>query len=94
MSKPRVYYTMAGGAGDEVTGSRHILRIEYNNKVLNIGVDFGIIQGENEYKNFMNPVKGESLDFILITHAHSDHFLGLPLLKGFKGKLRIVKVSK
>lgn len=88
MSKPEVYITMTGGAGDEVTGSGSYLRIETESNKVHWGlVDKGIVQGENEEMNYSCPVKAELLDFVIVTHCHADHFLGLPTLRGFKGKI-------
>lgn len=87
MSKPKVYFTMFGAAGNQVTGSCSALHIEYNHKTLNGLIDIGIFQGEEEYRNHNHPIDAAKLDFVIITHSHADHFLGLPFLRGFKGKV-------
>lgn len=87
MSKPRVYYFMVGGAGNEVTGSCTVLRIEYNDKIYYGLVDTGIVQGPNSFRNFNFPIEASKLDFVVLTHSHADHSGGLPMLKGFNGKL-------
>lgn len=87
MSKPRIFTTMVGAAGDEVTGSCTLIRIECDNKVYHGMTDCGVVQGGDESRNFNFPVNAENLDFVMVTHAHADHFLMLPLLRGFKGKV-------
>lgn len=87
MSIPRIDFFMCGAAGDEVTGSGTLLRIEYHKKIVYGLIDAGIIQGKNYCRNFEFPVEGGKLDFVVLTHAHADHFAGLPMLKGFEGKI-------
>ena len=75
--------TFLGGAGT-VTGSK--ILIEVNNK--RILVDCGLFQGLKELR-LMNradfPVPPDSIDAVVLTHAHLDHCGYLPLLvkKGF-----------
>lgn len=87
MSKPKIYMTMLGAAGDEVTGSSTLLKIVYDKRTSYGLIDAGIVQGEDEIRNFSYPVLAKNLDFVILTHAHADHFLALPLLKDFKGKI-------
>ena len=87
MSKPEVYTMSLGAIGDEVTGSSTALYIKVDNKEYYGIVDAGIFQGKEEYRNFQYPINGENLDFVIVTHAHADHFLGLPLLKNYPGKI-------
>jgi len=75
------------GAVQNVTGSRHLLEAN-GTKVL---VDCGLYQ-ERQFRNrnwepFTCPP--ESLDAVLLTHAHLDHCGLLPKLvkEGFKGKI-------
>jgi metallo-beta-lactamase family protein len=75
------------GAAQNVTGSRHLLEAN-GTKVL---VDCGLYQErqfrERNWEPFTCPP--ESLDSVLLTHAHLDHFGLLPKLvkDGFKGKI-------
>ena len=87
MSKPKIYMTMLGAAGDEVTGSSTLLKIVYDKRTSYGLIDAGIVQGKSEIRNFSYPVLAENLDFVILTHAHADHFLALPLLRNFKGKI-------
>jgi metallo-beta-lactamase family protein len=79
--------TFLGGAGT-VTGSKILL--EVNNK--RILVDCGLFQGLKELR-LMNraefPIPPDSIDAVVLTHAHLDHCGYLPLLvkKGFKGPI-------
>ena len=79
--------TFLGGAGT-VTGSK--ILIEVNNK--RILVDCGLFQGLKELR-LMNradfPVPPDSIDAVVLTHAHLDHCGYLPLLvkKGFNGPI-------
>ena len=63
--------TFSGGAGT-VTGSKYLV----NDSGRRVLVDAGVFQGEKNLRE-LNwqpfPVPPESLDAILITHAHTDH---------------------
>lgn len=87
MSKPKIYMTMLGAAGDEVTGSSTLLKIVCDKRTTYGLIDAGVVQGKSEVRNFSYPVSAEKLDFVILTHAHADHFLALPLLRGFRGKI-------
>jgi metallo-beta-lactamase family protein len=75
------------GAAQNVTGSRHLLEAN-GTKIL---VDCGLYQErqfrERNWEPFTCPP--ESLDAVLLTHAHLDHCGLLPKLakEGFKGKI-------
>ena len=73
MSKPKIYMTMLGAAGDEVTGSSTLLKIVYDKRTSYGLIDAGIVQGKSEIRNFSYPVLAENLDFVILTHAHADH---------------------
>jgi len=73
------------GAAGEVTGSCHILRIGRRTVLL----DCGLFQGkrrEAQGKNRALPVPVESIDAIVLSHAHIDHSGRLPFLvsRGYK----------
>lgn len=87
MSKPKIYTMSIGAIGEEVTGSSTALCIKVDGKTYFGIIDAGIFQGKEEYRNYNYPVNGDNLDFVIVTHAHADHFLGLPLLKNYKGKI-------
>lgn len=76
------------GAAQTVTGSCHCLEVG-NTRVM---VDCGMFQGsrvlrERNYQPFA--VSPESVDYVLLTHAHIDHSGLIPKLfkHGFKGKV-------
>jgi len=75
------------GATRNVTGSRHLLDVD-GKRIL---IDCGLYQErELRYRNWDPfPVAPESIDTILLTHAHLDHCGFLPKLvrDGFKGKI-------
>lgn len=75
------------GAAGTVTGSRFLVEAG-GRRVL---VDAGLFQGLKEYRlrNWAPfPVPPESLDAVVLTHAHIDHSGALPLLcrAGFRGE--------
>lgn len=76
------------GGAKTVTGANYLLEAQ-GKKIL---VDCGLFQGspEQEARNYEPfPYNPETIDFVLITHAHLDHIGRLPkLLKdGFRGKI-------
>jgi metallo-beta-lactamase family protein len=79
--------TFLGAAGC-VTGSKHL--VEANGKRLL--VDCGLFQGEREIRQRnweAFPVEPESIDWVILTHAHIDHTGYLPRLvsEGFRGPI-------
>ena len=65
------------GAAGTVTGSRFFLEIGS----LRVLVDCGLFQGlkENRLRNWDPfPIEPESIDIVLLTHAHIDHSGYLP----------------
>jgi metallo-beta-lactamase family protein len=82
------------GATQIVTGSKYLLNIN-NFRLL---VDCGLFQGKKEdrMKNWNPfPINPESIDAIVITHAHIDHIGYLPRLykQGFKGGIYCTQAS-
>ncbi len=76
------------GAAETVTGSRHLLRL--NDK--NILVDCGMFQGGRELRqrNWEPfPIPPHEIDAIVVTHAHMDHIGYLPKLSqlGYQGPI-------
>ena len=73
------------GATHGVTGSAHLLKACGKN----ILVDWGMRQGREEDISYDMPIPVNSIDAVLVTHAHVDHTGYLPLLArgGFKGKI-------
>lgn len=75
------------GAAENVTGSRHLLRVNG----LNILIDCGLYQErdlqERNWDEF--PIPPNTIDAVLLTHAHLDHCGLIPKLAkdGFKGKI-------
>lgn len=77
------------GAAGTVTGSKHLLTLPSGRRVL---VDCGMFQGLKRLRQ-LNwepfPVPPESIDGVLLTHAHADHCAYLPALvkQGFDGPI-------
>ena len=76
------------GAAREVTGSCHLVRVGDST----IALDCGMFQGqraESARKNRILPLPIESLDALVLSHAHIDHAGRIPFLvrNGFKGPI-------
>ena len=76
------------GAARTVTGSKHLLNVA-GHRLL---VDCGMFQGDKTLRerNWQPlPVRPESIDAVVLTHAHLDHCGLLPRLvsQGFKGRI-------
>ena len=76
------------GAAREVTGSCHILHVNGRRILL----DCGLFQGrraESREKNERLPLPAESVDAVLLSHAHIDHAGRLPYLvkQGYRGSI-------
>lgn len=78
----------AFGAARTVTGSMHYIEVD-NAKIL---LDAGRFEGTKDFERKWNlnfKFRPETIDAILISHAHNDHIGRLPVLtsRGFKGKI-------
>lgn len=77
---------LSGGACEEVTGSKHYLKLN-NFKVM---IDCGLWQGnkktEKKNKEYVFP---KDINGVILTHAHADHCALLPKLikEGYNGKI-------
>ncbi len=77
------------GAARCVTGSKHLIELNSGTKIL---LDCGMFQGSTidaETLNSRFGFKPESIDFLLLSHAHIDHCGLIPRLakEGFRGKV-------
>ncbi len=82
------------GAAQNVTGSCHLLECA-GKRIL---IDCGLFQGGRELaeENFDDfGFEPESIDYVLLTHAHLDHCGRIPLLvkRGFKGEIITTSAS-
>ncbi len=76
------------GAVRTVTGSMHLMEVNGNRILL----DCGLYQGKRKEAFELNrnfPFDPESIDMLILSHAHIDHSGNIPTLvkKGFKGKI-------
>jgi metallo-beta-lactamase family protein len=83
------------GAAQTVTGSKFVLEVS-NSRAL---VDCGLFQGLKELRqrNWQPlPLKPESINWVLLTHAHIDHTGFLPRLvrEGFDGPVYATQATK
>ena len=77
------------GAARNVTGSKHLLRLQDGTSVL---LDCGMFQGLGEQTEDMNEHFGfnpKKLDYMILSHAHIDHCGLIPRLvsEGFEGPI-------
>lgn len=77
------------GAARTVTGSKHIIHMKHNKKIL---LDCGMFQGMGKDTDRLNGEWGfepKELTYVIISHAHIDHIGLLPKLvkDGYKGKI-------
>ena len=79
------------GAAHEVTGSCHCIEVA-GKRIL---IDCGLQQGRDEKDDQQLPFKADSIDCVLITHAHIDHSGRLPLLvkNGFHGQIFAIEAT-
>lgn len=76
------------GAAGTVTGSKHLADIDGDRILLDCGLFQGLKQlRERNWKPL--PFAGESIDAVVLSHAHVDHSGALPLLvkQGFEGPI-------
>ncbi len=77
------------GAAREVTGSKHLITTDSGKKLL---LDCGMFQGKGLETDGMNRDLGfepETIDHIILTHAHIDHSGLIPYMfkRGFRGSV-------
>lgn len=83
-------------SSDEVTGSKHYLKI----KDKYIVIDYGMWQGSQDIelknKEFECPVPINEIETVILTHAHADHCALLPKLikEGYSGKIRSTPATR
>ena len=79
------------GADQCVTGSCHCLDIR-GKRIL---VDCGLQQGRDEVSNAEFPFAANTIDYLLVTHAHIDHSGRIPMLikQGFQGKILTTRLT-
>lgn len=88
-----MHLTFLGAAGT-VTGSSYLLETAQ----ARILIDFGLFQGggdEGDNATLPDALRPETLDAVLVTHAHLDHTGRLPLLvkHGFRGRIHATSAT-
>lgn len=83
------------GATGTVTGSKYLLQCDGKNFL----IDCGLFQGLKvlRLRNWSElPIKPDTLDAVLLTHAHIDHSGYLPVLfkNGFRGKIYATRATQ
>lgn len=83
------------GAARTVTGSKHLVHIHPNKKIL---LDCGMFQGLGKETLRLNSEFGfepSEVDYVILSHAHIDHIGLLPKLvkDGFQGKIYCTKAT-
>ena len=79
------------GADQCVTGSCHCLEVN-GRRIL---IDCGLQQGRDEVSNEELPFAANTIDFVLVTHAHIDHTGRIPMLvkEGFQGRILTTRLT-
>ena len=100
MSKANYDVTVAsvGGSASDVTQSMYLITF----RGIQILMDCGLYQSNNlcrDYRINHNPIKGlkpQEIDYIFISHAHTDHCGALPRLfaEGCRAKIIVPKGNK
>ena len=77
------------GAAQTVTGSKHVITLENGRRIL---LDCGMFQGKGQKNEDLNAeflFKPDSIDYLILSHAHIDHCGLIPFLvrSGFRGPI-------
>src|ERR1051326_1958190 len=84
------------GAARYVTGSKHLITLDNGRKIL---LDCGMFQGEGRKTDDWNHhfgFRSDSVDYLILSHAHADHCGLIPKLvkEGFKGKIFCTQATR
>jgi metallo-beta-lactamase family protein len=80
------------GAAGVVTGSKHLIHVDNGVRPLQVLVDCGLFQGQKDWRerNWQDlTVPANTIDAVILTHAHLDHSGWIPRLvkQGFHGPI-------
>ncbi len=75
------------GAAQQVTGSMHLLKVNDYSILIDCGLDYEKESANKDNENF--PFDPQSIDLVILTHAHIDHSGNLPTLVrlGYQGQI-------
>src|SRR5690348_3097721 len=92
MSRPIL--TCWGGVG-AVTGANFLLETATTKSLIDCGLLQGV-QGSDEVNKSEFPYEVEKIDYLFVTHAHTDHIGKIPKLvkDGFRGKIYSTPLTK
>jgi metallo-beta-lactamase family protein len=84
------------GAARQVTGSCHLIELSDGHRIL---LDCGLYQGGDDELPALNasfPFKADTIDTVILSHAHIDHAGRLPMLvkKGFRGDIHTTHATR
>jgi Cft2 family RNA processing exonuclease len=85
--KQNIFYTAYGGAG-QVSGSKHLFTFDSPGSHYGLLVDCGLDHENPVSDNQLRSIAAQT-DFVIITHAHLDHFGDLERLLSFKPSIKI-----
>lgn len=85
-----------GAYNDEVTGSKHLLKIGEENYLIDYGAWQGNQEDDKKNKEFICPIPIDQITSVILTHAHYDHCGLLPKLikQGYKGVIRSTPATR
>lgn len=91
-----ISFTFLGGLADRknLTGSAILITVRQSKRIYRILIDAGLIQCESkkffqQNRKILEEIDPKKIDYIILTHAHTDHVGRVPFLvhHGFEGRI-------